>query len=75
MKNCIVQVDASPFTQWYLNHYGINIGKYSLIQVEKQKKPQKLQQNLKKLKKDCKKEIKIELLIPKSHNNLVNKDY
>jgi len=28
VKNCIVQIDASPFTQWYNNHYGINIGKY-----------------------------------------------
>lgn len=28
VKNCIVQIDASPFTQWYLNHYGVNIGIY-----------------------------------------------
>ena len=27
VKNCIVQIDASPFVAWYLNHYGINIGK------------------------------------------------
>ena len=29
VKNCIVQIDASPFAQWYLNHYGINIGIFS----------------------------------------------
>ena len=27
VKNCIVTIDASPFAAWYLNHYGINIGK------------------------------------------------
>ena len=26
VKNCIVQIDATPFSAWYLNHYGINIG-------------------------------------------------
>ena len=25
VKNCIVQIDATPFTQWYLNHYGLNL--------------------------------------------------
>jgi small subunit ribosomal protein S8e len=25
VKNCIVQIDATPFGQWYLNHYGINL--------------------------------------------------
>ena len=29
VKNCIVQIDATPFTAWYLNHYGMNIGKIS----------------------------------------------
>lgn len=28
VKNCIVTIDASPFAAWYLNHYGINIGKF-----------------------------------------------
>ncbi len=28
VKNCIVQIDATPFTNWYLNHYGMNIGKF-----------------------------------------------
>jgi small subunit ribosomal protein S8e len=27
VKNCIVQIDATPLTTWYLNHYGENIGK------------------------------------------------
>ena len=25
VKNCIVQIDATPFTQWYANQYGVNL--------------------------------------------------
>ncbi len=27
VKNCIVQIDATPFRQWYEQHYGIALGK------------------------------------------------
>ncbi|KAG9451131.1 hypothetical protein H6P81_011096 [Aristolochia fimbriata] len=27
VKNAIVQVDAAPFKQWYLQHYGVDIGR------------------------------------------------
>merc|ERR1719240_2570491 len=27
VKNCIVQVDAQPFKQYYLKHYGVELGK------------------------------------------------
>ncbi|CAN1221049.1 40S ribosomal protein S8 [Linum grandiflorum] len=27
VKGAIVQVDAAPFKQWYLNHYGVDIGR------------------------------------------------
>jgi small subunit ribosomal protein S8e len=27
VKNAIVQVDAAPFKQWYLTHYGVEIGR------------------------------------------------
>eukprot|EP00178_Gracilaria_changii_P015515 TRINITY_DN43478_c0_g1_i1.p1 TRINITY_DN43478_c0_g1~~TRINITY_DN43478_c0_g1_i1.p1 ORF type:complete len:204 (+),score=39.72 TRINITY_DN43478_c0_g1_i1:26-637(+) len=27
VKNCIVQVDATPFRQWYKQHYGVELGK------------------------------------------------
>lgn len=27
VKNAIIQVDAAPFKQWYLQHYGLDIGK------------------------------------------------
>lgn len=26
VKSAIVQVDADPFKQWYLQHYGVEIG-------------------------------------------------
>lgn len=27
VKGAIVQVDAAPFKQWYLQHYGVDIGR------------------------------------------------
>lgn len=27
VKGCIVQVDATPYRQWYLQHYGVALGK------------------------------------------------
>merc|ERR1712110_595012 len=27
VKNTIVQIDAQPFKQWYLKHYGVELGK------------------------------------------------
>ena len=44
VKNCIVQIDATPFTQWYANHYGINLntkkGKDAKIEEKKSKRAQ-----------------------------------
>ena len=37
VKNCIVQIDGTPFSAWYLNHYGINIGKYKINLGKKSK--------------------------------------
>jgi len=27
VKNCIIQIDATPFRQWYVKHYGVELGK------------------------------------------------
>merc|ERR1719463_275219 len=27
VKNAIVQIDAQPYRQWYLKHYGVELGK------------------------------------------------
>lgn len=26
VKNAIIQVDAAPFKQWYMQHYGVELG-------------------------------------------------
>jgi len=26
VKNCVVQIDATPFKAWYLKHYGVELG-------------------------------------------------
>ena len=38
VKNCIVQIDATPFSQWYANHYGVNLAtKKKEIKIEDKK--------------------------------------
>ena len=31
VKNCIVTIDASPFSNWYLNQYGVNLAGISYL--------------------------------------------
>ena len=26
VKNAIIQIDATPFRQWYMQHYGVEVG-------------------------------------------------
>merc|ERR1719421_2315690 len=35
-KNTVVQVDATPFKQWYLKHYGVDLGKKKLHKAEEE---------------------------------------
>ncbi len=37
VKNCIVQIDATPFRQWYEQHYGIVLGKAKATKPVKEK--------------------------------------
>jgi len=39
VKNCIVQVDATAYRQYYEQHYGINVGKKKKDEKEEEKKP------------------------------------
>ena len=32
VKNAIVEVDAAPFKQWYLQHYGVELGKKGAVE-------------------------------------------
>jgi small subunit ribosomal protein S8e len=34
VKNCIVQIDAAPFKQWYQQHYGVELGQKKGAAVE-----------------------------------------
>ncbi|KAF2284559.1 hypothetical protein GH714_026984 [Hevea brasiliensis] len=36
VKSAIVQVDAAPFKQWYLQHYGVDIGRKKKTVVKKE---------------------------------------
>jgi small subunit ribosomal protein S8e len=48
VKNCVVQIDASPFTQWYNNHYGVNLNtkKGKDIKVEEKAKSKRAQERI-----------------------------
>lgn len=35
VKNAIVQVDAAPFKQWYLQHYGVDVGRKKKVVAAK----------------------------------------
>merc|ERR1719217_1537038 len=35
VKNAIVQIDATPFRQWYLQHYDVELNKKKLEETEK----------------------------------------
>ncbi|VAH31548.1 unnamed protein product [Triticum turgidum subsp. durum] len=39
VKNAIVQVDAAPFKQWYLTHYGVEIGRKKKAAAAAKKEP------------------------------------
>jgi len=36
VKSAIVQVDAAPFKQWYLQHYGVDIGRKKKTAAKKE---------------------------------------
>ena len=45
VKNCIVQIDATPFAQWYLNHYGVNLvtKRGTAVKADEKKKSERSQ--------------------------------
>ena len=38
VKNCIVQIDATPFRQWYEQHYGVAVGKKKKVVAKEEGK-------------------------------------
>ena len=39
VKNAVVQVDATPFKQWYLQHYDVELGKKKVVVVKEGEAP------------------------------------
>jgi small subunit ribosomal protein S8e len=37
VKNCIIMIDATPFRQWYLKHYDVELNKKKIEESEKLK--------------------------------------
>ena len=53
VKNCIVQIDATPFAQWYLNHYGVNlVTKRGVAKTEEKKRSDRSQSRITERQKD-----------------------
>jgi small subunit ribosomal protein S8e len=38
VKNCIIAIDANPFRQWYLKHYGVELNKKKLEEAKEETK-------------------------------------
>ena len=47
VKNCIVRVDATPFRQWYLKHYDVELNKKKVEESDKARAGQKRSKHLK----------------------------
>jgi hypothetical protein len=45
VKNCIVQIDAAPFKQWYQQHYGVELGQKKGAAVEEKAEEAKVRYN------------------------------
>jgi small subunit ribosomal protein S8e len=41
VKNCIITIDATPFKQWYLKHYNMELGKKTKTEDKKERKMSK----------------------------------
>jgi len=67
VKNAIIQIDATPFRQWYEQHYGIVLGKKKKSEEKKSAVPEKQSEKKSKKKEDKegKKEAKPEGEAPK----------
>ena len=48
VKNAIIQIDATPFRQWYEQHYGTTIGKKAKAGAEAKEEKKESKEHLKK---------------------------
>jgi len=56
VRNAIVMIDATPFRQWFLKHYGIELGKKTEKEAPKAEEPKKEEPKKEEEKKEEKKE-------------------
>ena len=59
VKNAVVRVDATPFRQWYLSHYDVELNKKKLDEVKEGKKSGHVKAKLANRKKDRKIDQKV----------------
>ena len=70
VKNCIVKVDATPFRQWYLKHYDVELNKKKVEEAEKARADQKKSGHVKAVLKHRQTDRKIEAkLADQFHSN------
>jgi len=55
VKNAIIQVDATPFRQWYEQHYNAQVGKKKAAKTDEEKAAEEAKKNAKHSKKATKK--------------------
>merc|ERR1712187_215486 len=69
VKNCIVKIDATPFRQWYLKHYDVELNKKKVEEAEKARAASKRSKHLKAKIAGRQKERKIEQKVSDQFNS------
>ena len=69
VKNCIVKIDATPFRQWYLKHYDVELNKKKVEESDAARKNSKRSKNLKKKLEKRQKDRKIEQKLADQFNS------
>merc|ERR1719163_327319 len=69
VKNCIVKIDATPFRQWYLKHYDVELSKKKLEESEKERATLKRSKHVKARLAHRQKERKIEQKVADQFNS------
>lgn len=69
MKNCIVKIDATPFRQWYLKHYDVELNKKKVEEADKARASAKRSKHVKAVLAGRQKERKIEQKVADQFNS------
>jgi small subunit ribosomal protein S8e len=69
VKNCIVKIDATPFRQWYLKHYDVELNKKKIEESDKARATQKRSGHVKSVLKHRAGDRKIEQKVSEQFNS------